>query len=229
MIKSKIIHWFIITIFIFLYLFVSIISMLHVINFFELSNPHWMSVALAIAFEVGAAASLASIIVMKRMNKFIVWSLFILLTGMQAMGNMYYAYVNVVDFTGWIELFNLMDLSLIVQKRILAGVSGAVLPVIALGFIKALTDYLKPQPPSDNVKPSGEAEETLPQIVSDTNEFESAHEESTEETTEEDNQESKQIIDKNRIRQLYKNIIAKKQPKTTPEIKPEKTYTDVRQ
>jgi len=30
------------------------------------------------------------------------------------------------------------------QKRILSVVSGAVLPIVALGFIKALVDYIKP-------------------------------------------------------------------------------------
>ena len=45
---------------------------------------------------------------------------------------------------GWIELFGLEEEEPIVQKRILSIVSGAVLPLVALGFIKSLVDYIRP-------------------------------------------------------------------------------------
>jgi hypothetical protein len=143
--KSKLVNGFIISTFVSLYLMVSIISTIHVIDFFRLSNPNWLAVSLAIAFEVGAAASLASLIALKKMNKGLVWMLFFLLTAMQAMGNTYYAYVNLEDFQAWIELFGLVDEELIFQKRVLSIVSGAILPIVALGFIKSLVDYIKPE------------------------------------------------------------------------------------
>lgn len=142
--KNKATHYFIIGSFVTLYLLVSIISTIHVVDFFKLSNPTWLAVSLAIGFEVGAAASLASLIVLDKMNKSIVWGLFILLTAMQAMGNTYYAFSHLENFTGWIELFGLQEEDLIYQKRILAIISGAVLPIVALGFIKSLVDYIKP-------------------------------------------------------------------------------------
>jgi hypothetical protein len=118
-----------------------------------MSNPKWLAISLAIAFEVGAAASLASIITLDKMNKGIVWGLFILLTLMQAMGNTYYTYVHLINFQGWIELFGLVDEELIYQKRVLSIVSGAILPIVALGFIKSLVDYIKPadEPVNDTV------------------------------------------------------------------------------
>lgn len=142
--KNKLVHWFIISTFVSLYLIVSIISTIHVIQFFQLSNPSWLAISLALAFEVGAAASLSSIIVMEKMNKFLVWTLFILLTAMQAMGNTYYAYTHLNDFQGWVELFGLVDEDLLYQKRILSIISGAILPLVSLGFIKSLVDYVKP-------------------------------------------------------------------------------------
>ena len=141
---SNTVKYFIISTFVTLYLLVSVISTIHVISFFELSNPQWLAISLAIAFEIGAAASLASLITLDKMNKGIVWGLFIILTFMQAMGNTYYAYINLENFQGWIELFGLSEEDLIYQKRILSIVSGAILPVIALGFIKSLVDYIKP-------------------------------------------------------------------------------------
>ena len=141
---KKAAHVFIISTFVTLYLLVSIISTIHVIDFFLMSNPKWLAVSLAIAFEVGAAASLASIITLDKMNKSIVWGLFILLTLMQAMGNTYYTYVHLNNFQGWVELFGLVEEELIYQKRVLSIVSGAILPIVALGFIKSLVDYIKP-------------------------------------------------------------------------------------
>lgn len=133
--------------FVSLYLVVSVISTIHVVEFFDLTNPKWLSVSLAVAFELGAAASLASLIALDKMNKFLVWALFIVLTCMQAMGNSYYAYINIQDFSMWSELFGLAEEEIIYQKRILSIISGAILPLVALGFIKSLVDYIKPEDP----------------------------------------------------------------------------------
>jgi hypothetical protein len=172
--KSRAAHYFIIGSFVTLYLLVSIISTIHVVDFFKLSNPTWLAISLAIGFEVGAAASLASIIVLDKMNKGIVWGLFILLTAMQAMGNTYYAFSHLENFTGWVELFGLQEEDLIYQKRILAIISGAVLPIVALGFIKSLVDYIKPEEPkaepeilAEEPKISDLPESTIPQVSDD--------------------------------------------------------------
>lgn len=142
--RNKIVSKFIIGTFVTLYIMVSLISTVHVIEFFRLSNPEWLAISLAIAFEIGAAASLASLIILKKMNKGLIWTLFILLTLMQAMGNTYYSFMHLENFSGWIELFNLVDEEILYQKRVLSIISGAILPLIALGFIKSLVDYIKP-------------------------------------------------------------------------------------
>ena len=154
---------FIIGTFVTLYLMVSIISTIHVVDFFELSNPYWLAVTLAIAFELGAAASLASLIAMEKMNKTLVWMLFITITLMQMQGNMYYAFKNITDYSTWSELFNLIDDDPIYQKRILAFVSGAILPLVALGFIKSLVDYIKPEKESE--MPLEEKMESMRKVV----------------------------------------------------------------
>ncbi len=156
-------HKFIIGTFVSLYLMVSIISTIHVIDFFELSNPYWLAVTLAIAFELGAAASLASIITLHKMNKTLIWSLFIVITLMQMQGNMYYAFKNITDYSTWSQLFNLIDDDPIYQKRILAFVSGAILPLVALGFIKSLVDYIKPEEESE--MPLEEKMESMRKVV----------------------------------------------------------------
>jgi hypothetical protein len=164
-VKSNALKYFVIGTFVTLYLVVSVISTIHVVQFFDLTNPKWLSISLAIAFELGAAASLASIIALDKMNKFLVWALFIVLTAMQAMGNTYYAYINIGDFKMWSELFGLIEEDLIYQKRILSIISGAILPLVALGFIKSLVDYIKPETPDTSEFESVEEELESPEIL----------------------------------------------------------------
>lgn len=168
--KNKALKYFVIGTFVSLYLVVSIISTIHVVQFFDLTNPKWLSVSLAIAFELGAAASLASIIALDKMNKLLVWALFIILTAMQAMGNTYYAYINIQDFNMWSELFGLIEEDIIFQKRILSLISGAILPLVALGFIKSLVDYIKPDSGTDVlIESKGEEKEESVAYKNETN------------------------------------------------------------
>jgi hypothetical protein len=109
-----------------------------------MSNGHGMSIFLAVAFEIGAAASLASIVIYNRMHKGLVWALFIVLTLFQVMNNVYFTYAHLSNYAYWIELFGLQDLSKVEQMRVLSIISGAVLPLVALGFIKSLVDYVTP-------------------------------------------------------------------------------------
>jgi hypothetical protein len=146
--KNKLVKGSIIGIFIFLYLMVSTISMINSFDFFHLSQGDTMAWVLAVSFELGSACSLASLIILNRINKTIVWMLFITLTSFQIMNNVYHTYINLNDFKGWIELFGLEDEEIIYQKRILSIISGAILPLISLGFIKSLVDYINP----DDVK-----------------------------------------------------------------------------
>lgn len=169
--KNNLIHWFIIVTFVSLYAIVSVISTIHVIDFFKLSNPTWLAVSLAIAFEIGAAASLASLIILDKMNKSLVWGLFIVLTGMQMMGNTYFAFNHLHDYSTWVELFGLVDDDPIYQKRILSIISGAILPLVALGFIKSLVDYIKPSKEVDApVITEDNKEEIQQEVFSETHE-----------------------------------------------------------
>lgn len=143
--ENKLTKKFIIGTFISLYVLTSAVSTIHVIDFFKLSNPYWLAVSLAIGFELGAAASLASLVILDKMNRTLVWILFGAITLMQMQGNMYHAFSHMENFQGWSELFGLIEEDVIYQKRILAAVSGAILPLVALGFIKSLIDYIKPE------------------------------------------------------------------------------------
>jgi len=160
--KNRIVHLGIIGIFLSLYFLVATISMINSVAFFDLAHDGMMNWALAIGFELGAAASLAAIVILDKTNRTMVWSLFILLTAFQMMANSFHAFINLEDYMGWIELFGLEEEEPIFQKRVLSIVSGAILPIVALGFIKSLVDYIRPEqsettppysPPSEPLYP----------------------------------------------------------------------------
>ena len=151
MLKNNTIKNTIITLFVGLYAIVATVSTIHLIDFFLLSNPYWLAVTLAVAFEIGAAASLASIIILDKTNRNLVWFLFILITVMQVQGNMFYTFMHLENFESWSQLFSLESESIIYQKRILSIVSGGILPIVALGFIKSLVDYIWPKENSESL------------------------------------------------------------------------------
>lgn len=142
--NSKLTKYVIISVFIALYLIVSTISMIHSIDFFGLSNSNGMALALATAFEIGQVAALCGILILDKANRFVIWFLFLLLTSMQIMSNVYFSFKYLGDYSQWAELFGLGEEEPLFQKRMLSIISGGVLPVVALGFIKSLVDYLKP-------------------------------------------------------------------------------------
>jgi len=126
-----------------LWLIVSTVSTIHSVEFFKLSNGIGLSWSLALAFELGAIASLGGLLI-SRGNKTLIWSLFIVLTIFQVHCNMYWAWINAKDLSEWIHLLSLIDEDPDIQKRIFTIISGGILPVVALGFMKSLLDYLNP-------------------------------------------------------------------------------------
>ena len=143
---------------------------------------------------------------------------------MQMMGNMYYAYVHLEDYLNWSELFGIMEEEVIFQKRVLSIVSGAILPVVALGFIKSLVDYIKPSDANElksdyqELKDFDEAEEEIEMDIA-----KNIIEDSTDEDLQEEQDEiellqnDKSLSESERNFRIEKNI--KKVISENPELK----------
>lgn len=148
--NSKIV-WTIIVSFLLVPIIVSVVSTIHVINFFSLSNGFALALTLAIAFEIGALSALAGLVAMGKINKNVVWFIFIILTAYQMMGNTFYAYDLITQrmvgqpdlIKNWAELFGFIEEDPIIIKRIIAIISGAVLPIVSLSFLDLLVDYIR--------------------------------------------------------------------------------------
>lgn len=133
-----------------LYLIVAFSSFYHSIEFFELSNHAWMGVILALAFEIGQAAVLFSLLTsQKERNKVLPWTLMGILTIVQILGNVYASYkyimLNSVDNLQWFKepIFIWTDLPDAQATVIVTYITSAILPITALLLTAMLTNQLE--------------------------------------------------------------------------------------
>ena len=121
-----------------LYLAVGFVSTYHAVSFFSISYDNWLAVILAIAFEIGQAAVLFSLLTTKT-KKVMPWILMSVLTLVQVFGNVYssYGYMmlhnpeQVKYFTDSV-LFFLQDPDPKVNQVMVSYITGAILPIVSL-------------------------------------------------------------------------------------------------
>ena len=129
-----------------LYLAVGFVSVYHAISFFSISNENWLAIILALAFEIGQAAVLFSLLVNKS-KKTMPWILMIVLTLVQVLGNVYssyqYAAIHSAEeikyFTDSV-LFYLQDPNPQVNQVMISYITGAILPIVALCMTSMIVD-----------------------------------------------------------------------------------------
>ena len=129
-----------------LYLAVGFASVYHAISFFSISNSYWLAVILALAFEIGQAAVLFSLLVNKS-KKTMPWILMGVLTLVQVLGNVYssyqYAALNSPEeikyFTDSV-LFFVQDPDPQVNQVMISYITGAILPIVALCMTSMIVD-----------------------------------------------------------------------------------------
>jgi hypothetical protein len=146
---NRFLYWFLIIIFALLYLFVAGVSTLHAISFFELSNNLALAILLGLSFEAGQAAVLASLLLTEHKNRTLAWGMMFLLTALQITGNVYASFKHMDTVTGddwryWQRsiLFFIEDESPEMYKVIISWISGALLPIIALGMTALVVDNI---------------------------------------------------------------------------------------
>ncbi len=119
---------------------VAIISISHVVSWYELANPFTWAVYLSIAIEIGAMTALVAV---TNRIKGGVWLMFGLVTFIQMVGNIFFSYKEVDTasylFKSWIELtapiweaLGSDSTDLVAMKRWIAFLEGGLLPIISL-------------------------------------------------------------------------------------------------
>ena len=154
-----------------LWLITAFSSFFHAVEFFELSNVTWMGIILAMAFEIGQASVLMSILTSSQdRKKYTPWILMCILTLVQIIGNVYSSYkyimLNSPENLKYFKepIFIWTQLPDAEATVIITYVSAAILPIVALLMTSMITNYL-----------SDQSEETNTQVTVSETEQENTH------------------------------------------------------
>jgi len=151
-------------------LLVAFVSISHVTTLYSLANPFSWAIYLSVAVEIAALAALAGI--SAKFGKFI-YIPFGIVTLIQFVGNFFYSYsyinINSQDFKDWVDMISgLLEpigvdpTDVVAHRRILAFITGGLIPFISLTFAHMLIVYSsKIQTNEDNVEPVVLTEEEL--------------------------------------------------------------------
>jgi hypothetical protein len=129
---------------------VAAISISHVVSWYDLANPMSWAIYLSIAVEIAAMSAIAAASV--KVKGFSVWFVFIIVTFIQFVGNIYFSYTEINEasrfFKQWVELtqpvIDAMGIDVedvIAQKRFLALLEGGLLPLISLTCLHFFIQY----------------------------------------------------------------------------------------
>ena len=140
-----------------LWLITAFSSFFHAVEFFELSNVTWMGIILALAFEIGQASVLMSILTSSQdRKKYTPWILMCILTLVQIIGNVYSSYkyimLNSPENLKYFKepIFIWTQLPDAEATVIITYVSAAILPIVALLMTSMITNYLSDQSEETN-------------------------------------------------------------------------------
>jgi hypothetical protein len=128
---------------------VAIISISHVVKWYDLANPISWAIYLSVAIEIAALSSIAAASV--KVKGFSVWFVFIIVTLIQFIGNIYFSYTEInvssKEFRDWAELTgplfeSFSDIEdMVAQRRLLAILEGGLLPLISLTCLHFFIKY----------------------------------------------------------------------------------------
>lgn len=160
-----------------LYLAVAFTSTLHAVEFFGLANEVWLSVILAISFEIGQAAVLFELLTSSNDRKKIMpWVLMAIFTLVQVLGNVYSSYkyilLNSPDNLRYFKepIFIWTQLPDNQATVIVTYIIGAILPVCALLLTSMITNQLdNNKTANESYNDENEIEEKPKEIIEENN------------------------------------------------------------
>ena len=160
-----------------LYLAVAFTSTLHAVEFFGLANEVWLSVILAISFEIGQAAVLFELLTSSNDRKKIMpWVLMAIFTLVQVLGNVYSSYkyilLNSPENLRYFKepIFIWTQLPDNQATVIVTYIIGAILPVCALLLTSMITNQLdNNKTAKESYNDENEIEEKPKEIIEENN------------------------------------------------------------
>ncbi len=133
-------------------LFSATVSAFHLEKFLRLGNPVYLSVTIAVAYEIANIATMFIFFLLPKINKSFVWASFIILLLMQIVGNIYYSFEwifkamesNSHYVSYWFELTRIFMLEVDNNASMfaLACIIGIPVPIISLLLTKSVSKYI---------------------------------------------------------------------------------------
>lgn len=117
-------------------LLVVIMSISHVVSWYDLGNPISWAIYLSIAIEIFALASISAASI--KTSKVAIWFLFGIVTTIQIIGNIFYGFKDIDikgdGFQSWVQLIEpfFLDWDAMDHRRFLAIIQGGTLPIMSL-------------------------------------------------------------------------------------------------
>ena len=156
-------------------LLVAFVSISHVTTFYGLSNPFSWAIYLSVAVEIAALAALAGI--SANFGRFI-YIPFGIVTIIQFVGNFFYSYSYIdpssVEFMNWVDMisgiFEPMGIepdNFVAHRRILAFLTGGMIPFISLTFAHMLIVYSSRTTIVDEIVVDNTPQPNSPKILSE--------------------------------------------------------------
>ena len=130
---------------------VAIISISHVVTWYDIANPLNWAIYLSVAIEIAAMTALVAVSTRVKGG---IWFMFSIVTLIQVIGNVFYCFKEIDEsgdlFLSWVELtgpiWEMMgtDITDVVgMKRWLALLEGGLLPIISLTSLHFFVNYEK--------------------------------------------------------------------------------------
>lgn len=155
-------------------LLVVIMSISHVVSWYDLGNPLSWAIYLSVAVEFFALACVSAASI--KIGKGSIWFLFIMVTLVQIVGNIYFGYKEIIvtseAFASWVELISplFLDWEIVDHRRFLAAIQGGTLPIMsltALHFYIQFTENLQKEEKETNQVPGPAPTSNLDDIKKD--------------------------------------------------------------
>ncbi len=125
---------------------ISIISAIHLSDFFKVGNTETISIILSGAFELANLASLLGIVVLKGLlpkTRFFLWVVIAGLYFLQLFGNVFasFSFITSESAMSMYQFFGLQDS--IFSKRIISYIIGGILTIVSFSLTKIASDYIR--------------------------------------------------------------------------------------
>jgi hypothetical protein len=146
--RQKLLYGGLIATFAILYGATAFVSWYHAVTFFNIANAIWLSYILSFVAEVGQASALFSLLLTENKKEWLTWFVMVILTMLQVIGNVESSYDWIIKHGDGVESFRKSILFWVQTentdtfKVIIAWITGAVLPVIALSMTALVAQNL---------------------------------------------------------------------------------------